>query len=83
METIDPIICDEYDLGALATGSHPFYASLGWEAWRGPTYVRTADGRHQRTPDDDDAVMVLRTDRTREIDLGAALTCEWRSGEVW
>jgi aminoglycoside 2'-N-acetyltransferase I len=45
--------------------------------------VRTADGRRHRTPDDDDAVMVLRTDRTLELDLAAALTCDWRPGDVW
>jgi aminoglycoside 2'-N-acetyltransferase I len=83
METLGPVIDDDYDLGALATGSHPFYATLGWEAWTGPTYVRTADGRRHRTADDDDAVMVLRTARSRDIDLGTALTCEWRAGDVW
>ena len=36
---------------------------LGWERWRGPTYVRTADGL-VRTEDEDDGIMILRTPRT-------------------
>jgi aminoglycoside 2'-N-acetyltransferase I len=83
MDAIGPIITESYEIGALATGSHRFYASLGWESWKGPTHVRTPDGRRRRTPDDDDAVMVLRTERSRDIDLGAPLTCEWRAGDVW
>ncbi|MDQ3680049.1 MAG: GNAT family N-acetyltransferase [Actinomycetota bacterium] len=82
MRTAGDIIARDYDLGALSTGSPEFYARLGWESWRGPTYVNAPDGR-RRTADEDDGVMVLRTFGSGEIDLTAELTCDWRSGDVW
>jgi aminoglycoside 2'-N-acetyltransferase I len=82
MRTVGSIIARDYDLGTLSTGVAELYTPLGWEPWRGPTYVQTPDGR-MRTADEDDAVMVLRTNQTREIDLTAELTCDWRAGDVW
>jgi aminoglycoside 2'-N-acetyltransferase I len=76
------IIQERYELGALATGRHAFYERLGWERWRGPTFVRETDGV-ARTPDNDDAILVLRTPRTPPIDLAAELVCDWRPGDVW
>jgi aminoglycoside 2'-N-acetyltransferase I len=72
-----------YELGALGTGRISFYERLGWERWRGPTAVRTADGE-ERTPDEDGYVFVLRTPATpRDLDLDGRLSCEWRPGDVW
>ena len=71
-----------YELGALGTGAFHFYERLGWERWLGPTAVRTPRGL-ERTPDDDGAMLVLRTSRTPPIDLAGPLTCEWRTGDVW
>jgi aminoglycoside 2'-N-acetyltransferase I len=71
-----------FELGALGTGSHGFYQRLGWETWRGPTFVRTPEG-DVATPDEDGYVLVLRTPTTPPIDLGAAISCEWRPGDVW
>ena len=71
-----------YDFGALSTGRHAFYERLGWERWRGPSFVRTAEGL-ERTEDDDDGILVLRTPTTPPIDLGAPISCDWRSGDVW
>jgi aminoglycoside 2'-N-acetyltransferase I len=82
MQAVGRIIARGYDLGALSTGVAELYRPLGWESWRGPTYVQAPDGP-MRTADEDDAVMVLRTDRTRDIDLTASLTCDWRAGDVW
>ncbi len=82
MRALAPIVAD-YELGALSTGEWHFYERLGWERWRGPTWVRFADGRLERTPDDDDSLMVLRTPRTPPLDLSAPLTCEARRGDVW
>jgi len=82
MQVIGHIMSREYELGALSTGVAELYKPLGWEAWRGPTYVQKPDGR-MRTAGEDDGVMVLRTDRTRDIDPTAELTCDWRSGDVW
>jgi aminoglycoside 2'-N-acetyltransferase I len=72
-----------YELGALGTGEHGFYARLGWEAWQGPLFVRTPDG-DRRTPDEDGGIMVLSTPSTPgSLDLGGQLSCDWRAGDVW
>ncbi|HSH34411.1 MAG TPA: GNAT family N-acetyltransferase, partial [Actinomycetota bacterium] len=72
-----------HELGALDTGIPAFYERLGWEGWRGPTAVRTERGVI-RTPEEDGLVMVLRTPATPEgLDLDAAISCDWRPGDVW
>ena len=82
MRDVNEIIRAGFELGALGTGRVEFYRRLGWESWRGPTWVRTADGL-VRTPDEDGAVMVLRTPRSPALDLDASISCEWRPGDVW
>ena len=82
MTEIGTVIRAEYELGALGTGAYDFYAGLGWERWRGPTYVRRG-AETIRTPDDDDAIMVLRFGPSRDADLTAPLSCEARSGDDW
>jgi aminoglycoside 2'-N-acetyltransferase I len=71
-----------YELGALCTGEHDFYGRLGWETWRGPTFVRTDDVA-MRTEDEDGNVMILRTAATPELNLEDPISCDWRSGDVW
>jgi aminoglycoside 2'-N-acetyltransferase I len=84
MREINRIVGDEYALGALATGSHGFYEKLGWETWRGPTFVRMADGQRIRSVEEDGAVMVLRTPRTpTDLDLGGPIAVDWRPDEPW
>ena len=75
------VLMSEFDVGALSTGAHHFYERLGWERWRGPTYVRRRDGIF-RTPDEDDGIMVLRFGSTRP-DLSLAISCEARPGDDW
>jgi aminoglycoside 2'-N-acetyltransferase I len=75
-------ISEHYELGALATGENEFYERLGWETWQGPTGVREMGGI-AATPNEDGAIMILRTPSTGEIDLSSELTCEWRPGDVW
>jgi aminoglycoside 2'-N-acetyltransferase I len=82
MRAVDEHVAATYELGALDTGVHGFYERLGWERWRGPTFVRTAEGP-RRTPEEDDAVMVLRTPATPPIDVTEPISCDWRPGEVW
>ncbi len=82
MREIGAIVQDDYELGALGTGSHHFYERLGWETWRGPASVRTADGE-RATPDDDGYIMVLRTRQTPPLELDAPISCDWRPGDVW
>ncbi|HEX7172704.1 MAG TPA: GNAT family N-acetyltransferase [Candidatus Limnocylindria bacterium] len=84
MREVGRIIRDEYALGALATSSNPFYERLGWETWRGPTFVRMADGDRVRSADQDGEVMVLRTPRTPvSLDLQGPIAVDWRPEEPW
>lgn len=77
------VVRDGYELGALSTGAHGFYERLGWERWRGPAYVRNADGSLERTPDEDDGVMVLRTGPSADLDLTTPISCPARAGDDW
>ncbi len=80
-----------YELGALSTGRHAFYHRLGWQTWRGPTFVRAPGGPATRsvtgeivpTPDDDGSVLVLATRSSPPLDLDGPLVCDWREGDVW
>ena len=84
MREIGRIVADEYVLGALATGRNGFYERLGWETWRGPTWVRMLDGQRVRSADEDGDVMVLRTPRTPpDLDLGGPIAVDWRPEEPW
>ena len=83
MRALGEIVARDFALGALSTGEWHFYERLGWERWRGPTWVRYPDGRRERTPDDDDSLMILRTPRTPALDPSAPLTCDARPGDVW
>lgn len=82
MRALDPVLRDGYELGTLSTGEHRFYERLGWERWRGPTFVRRAGGP-QRTPEEDDGIMVLRFGASADVDLAAPIACEERPGDDW
>jgi aminoglycoside 2'-N-acetyltransferase I len=79
---LSDVIRDAYDIGALSTGAHAFYEALGWERWRGPTFVITSRGI-ERTPHDDGSIMILRTHRTPPLKMAEAIVCDWREGDVW
>ena len=84
MEVIDSMIDEGYQLGALGTGSHAFYARLGWVVWQGPTWIRERDGHLERSPDEDGGIMVRLTPSTpTDLDLSLPIAVEWRPGEVW
>lgn len=75
-------IPDNYEMGALGTGSHFFYERLGWERWQGPSYVR--DGSElRRSADDDDGIMVFRFGPSSNLDLSGMIICEARAGDDW
>ncbi len=82
MRAVDAHIQAAFELGALGTGAHHFYERLGWRTWRGPSFVRAAEGP-RATPADDGYIMVLPTASTPELDPAAPISCEWRSGDVW
>jgi aminoglycoside 2'-N-acetyltransferase I len=82
MEEVGGVIGSVFALGVLSTSSPGFYARLGWERWRGPSYVR--DGEDMvRTEDEDDGIMVLRVGPSAAVDLTLPITCESRSGDDW
>lgn len=86
MDAAEQVIRGGYHLGALSATElgRPVYVSRGWLAWRGPTSVLSPAGLSP-TPDDDGSVMVLPAQLPSgvELDPDAALTCDWRAGDVW
>ena len=82
MADVNEWIRDRYELGTLGTGRHHFYERLGWETWRGPSFVRTEAGP-RRTVDEDGYILVLRTPTSPSFELTESISCEWREGDVW
>jgi aminoglycoside 2'-N-acetyltransferase I len=85
MEVINRMLDAGYELGALCTGKHDFYARLGWVLWRGPTSIRERDGTLVRSPNEDGDIMVRITPTTpAALDLSLPIAVDWRPGdEVW
>jgi aminoglycoside 2'-N-acetyltransferase I len=82
MRLIGTAIRERYEMGALSTGRHSFYRRLGWERWRGPSWV-ILDGERVRTVEDDDGLMVLRFGPSADLDLTSPITCHDRPGDAW
>ena len=84
MREVGRVIRDGYQLGALADGTRipGFYQRLGWETWRGPTFVAGPEGP-VRTAEDDGGILVLRTPATAGLEPTGPLVCDWRAGDVW
>jgi aminoglycoside 2'-N-acetyltransferase I len=72
----------DFQLAALCTSDdgQPLYTALGWEAWRGPLFVRQNTARSS-TPGE--IVMVHRLPTSPPLDLDSSLSVEWRVGELW
>jgi predicted acetyltransferase len=71
----------DFDIAALSPSAPEFYSRLGWELWLGPLSTRKATGI-EATPEEQ--VMILRLPRTPStLDVRAALSVEWRPGEIW
>jgi aminoglycoside 2'-N-acetyltransferase I len=83
MTEIGSYIGEQFELGALATGTPDFYERLGWLRWTGPSFVRTPSGL-LRTPEEDDGILVLLTPTSPPgLDRSASISCEWRPGDAW
>ena len=82
LDACEQVIRGGYQLGALSSSDRgrPLYTLRGWLPWRAPTSV-LAPGGPIRTPDDDGSVFVLPVGTG--LDATAALTCDWRQGDVW
>lgn len=83
MAALTDVVRARFELGVLSTGSARFYERLGWERWRGPSYVRAADGRLLRSADEDNGIMVFRCGSSRNIDATLPIACESRAGDSW
>lgn len=81
MRGVAEVVRAGYEVGVLATSSHHFYERLGWERWRGPTYVLRGEVR-ERSESEDDGIMVLRLPG-RDLDLSVPIACRERSGDDW
>lgn len=71
----------DFDIAGLAPFSVNYYTRLGWELWRGPMFERTACGLVASPLEE--RVMIYRLPKTPQLDLDAAISVEWRVGEVW
>jgi aminoglycoside 2'-N-acetyltransferase I len=82
LNACEQVIRGGYQLGALSSTDRGrrLYTQRGWLPWRGPTSVLAPTGP-TRTPDDDGSVFVLPVGTG--LDATAALTCDWRQGDVW
>jgi aminoglycoside 2'-N-acetyltransferase I len=82
LDAAEQVLRGAYQLGALSSSAagRSLYQARGWQPWRGATSVLGPDGP-TRTPDDDGSVYVLPISVT--VDPQAALTCDWRDGDVW
>jgi aminoglycoside 2'-N-acetyltransferase I len=76
------LLLEEFELGALSTGVPEFYERLGWERWRGPSFVRVGSSVI-RTPSEDDGIMVLRYGANAALPLDLSICCESRQGDDW
>jgi aminoglycoside 2'-N-acetyltransferase I len=76
------VLRSRFEVGALSTERHAFYARLGWERWAGPTYVQQGE-RRLRTAEEDAGIMVLRFGPSRHLALDAEIACRARSGDDW
>ncbi|MCV7402549.1 GNAT family N-acetyltransferase [Mycobacterium fragae] len=82
LDACEQVIRGGYRLGALSSSDRGrrLYTLRGWLPWQGPTSVLAPTGV-TRTPDDDGTVFVLPVGLS--LDTAAALTCDWRDGDVW
>jgi aminoglycoside 2'-N-acetyltransferase I len=71
----------DHDIACLETDQPAFYARLGWELWRGPLAAWTEEGI-AATPDQR-GIMILRSERTPDLDLDAELAIESDGSRIW
>ncbi len=82
MRRANTVITRHYEVGALSSSSKDLYRKLGWEDWRGPSYV-IAKNEWSRSESEDEGVMVLKIDANSDLDLSFRIACEERSGDSW
>src|ERR1700751_4453758 len=82
LDACEQVIRGGYQLGALSSSDRGrrLYTLRGWLPWPGPTSGFGPTGI-TRPPEDDGSVFVLPVGIS--LDPAAALTCDWRDGNVW
>jgi len=83
MEELERVIRTAYELGALGATDDgaPLYRARGWRQWEGELWALTPTGP-VRTEAEDGDIYVLEVPGV-QLDIRAALTCDWRDGDVW
>jgi aminoglycoside 2'-N-acetyltransferase I len=82
MAEISDLVRRNFELGGLSTSRRSFYQRVGWDPWRGPSFVEH-EGDLIRTPDEDDGIMVLRFGPSADVELDAPIVCQSRPGDDW
>jgi len=73
-------LTDDFQLAALCPAETRLYRRLGWTFWRGSLFIHQAKSL---LPTPEEQVMILPLPGTPPLDLDAALSAEWREGELW
>ena len=84
MREVSQIVSDVYPLCLLSTHAHEFYERIGWERWRGPSFV-VAAGQWRRTVEEDGGIMLLRRPDglALRVDLQSEVAVDERAGDDW
>lgn len=82
MNALGAKLDDVYEISALSSGeaAKPFYAKLGWTAWRGPLATLTPDGVRD---DPRFRGRIFVREHSFPLDLDGTLICDWRDGDPW
>jgi aminoglycoside 2'-N-acetyltransferase I len=82
MDALERVISRAYEVGALGATDEAaaWYASRGWQQWRGRCSALTPDGI-VRTEEEEDCIYVLP--HAVPLELTGELTCDWRDGDFW
>jgi aminoglycoside 2'-N-acetyltransferase I len=80
MAQVPERLASDFEFAALSPAETTLYLRLGWVYWRGPRYIRQGEGL-MSTPEEQ--IMVLSLPGTPALNLDAAISAEWREGEVW
>lgn len=76
------VIANQFEMGALSSSSKDFYRKLGWEDWKGPSFV-VKDGEWVRSESEDNGIMILRTALSPTMNLESRIACDQRPGDSW
>ncbi|MDP1720039.1 MAG: GNAT family N-acetyltransferase [Candidatus Nanopelagicaceae bacterium] len=76
------VIANQFEMGVLSFSSKDFYRKLGWEDWKGPSFV-VKDGEWVRSESENNGIMILRTALSPTLNLGSRIACNQRPGDSW